>query len=161
LMLDLDRFKNVNDTHGHPAGDQLLRETAQRLKTALRETDVVARLGGDEFAIIQSSKGKPREDAANLADRIVRFISRPYDIDGNIISVGTSIGIALAPQDTDDSTELLKMADLALYAAKAAGRNGFRFFDSAMLAEADHRRKLEDELRIAYRAANSSCTISP
>jgi diguanylate cyclase (GGDEF)-like protein len=149
LMLDLDKFKNVNDTLGHPAGDQLLRETAQRLKTALRETDVLARLGGDEFAIIQSSKDKPREDAASLADRIVNVISTPYDIDGNIISVGTSVGIALAPEDAVDGTDLLKMADLALYGAKSAGRNGFRFFDPTMLAEADHRRKLEDQLRIA------------
>ena len=149
LMLDLDRFKNVNDTLGHPAGDQLLRETAVRLRASLRETDVLARLGGDEFAIIQSSKDKPREDAASLADRIVRLISKPYDIDGNIISVGTSIGIALAPEDAVDGTDLLKMADLALYAAKSAGRNDFRFFDPAMLVEADHRRKLEDELRIA------------
>src|ERR1700730_7096128 len=149
LMLDLDRFKNVNDTLGHPAGDQLLRETAVRLRASLRETDVLARLGGDEFAIIQSSKDKPREDAASLADRIVRLISKPYDIDGNIISVGTSIGIALAPEDAVDGTDLLKMADLALYAAKSAGRNGLRFFDPAMLVEADHRRKLEDELPIA------------
>jgi len=115
----------------------------------LRETDCLARLGGDEFAIIQSSQDAPREDAASLAARIVSVISKPYDIGGNMVSVGASIGIALAADDAVDGTDLLKMADFALYAAKSAGRNDFRFFDPAMSAEIDRRRKLEDELRIA------------
>jgi len=149
FMLDLDKFKNVNDTLGHPAGDQLLRETAQRLKSALRETDILARLGGDEFAIIQLAQEKHRESAASLARRIVSIISEPYDLGGNTAFVGASIGIALAPNDADESTELLRMADLALYAAKSAGRNDFRFFDESMMAETDNRRTLEDELRFA------------
>ena len=149
LMLDLDKFKNVNDTLGHPAGDLLLRETAQRLKQTLRETDVLARLGGDEFAIIQPIRNHPVDDADSLARRIISLISKPYDIDGNAVSIGTSIGIALACEAGAESTELLKKADLALYAAKAAGRNDFRFFDPEMLAKSDYRCKLEDELRNA------------
>ena len=147
FMLDLDKFKNVNDSLGHPAGDQLLKETAERLRSSLRETDVLARLGGDEFAIIQSGEEDQREGAAGLASRIANIISEPYYIDGTAVSVGTSIGIGLASEAANDSTTLLKMADLALYRAKADGRNGFRFFDSDMLAETDNRRHLEAELR--------------
>jgi len=161
FMIDLDRFKNVNDTLGHPAGDQLLRETAQRLKTSLRETDFLARLGGDEFAIIQLAQKNHRESAASLAARIVTTISKPYDVTGNIVLVGTSVGIALAPDDASESTELLKMADLALYAAKSAGRNDFRFFDAGMLAETDNRRKLEDELRVALRRGEFELHYQP
>ncbi len=147
LMLDLDRFKNVNDTLGHSGGDQLLRETAQRLKSSLRETDVLARLGGDEFAIIQSDLKNPRDGAFGLATRIIRTLLAPYEIDGNTVTVGTSIGIALAPQDTIEGAELLKMADVALYEAKSAGRNGYRFFDTTMFEVMATRRQLEDELR--------------
>ena len=149
FMLDLDKFKSVNDSLGHPAGDQLLKETAQRLRSSLRESDVLARLGGDEFAIIQSGEEDQREGAAGLATRIASIISEPYDIDGNAVSVGTSIGIALASEAANDSTTLLKMADLALYQAKSEGRNGFRFFDSDMLTEADNHRNMEAELRTA------------
>jgi diguanylate cyclase (GGDEF)-like protein len=149
FMLDLDKFKNVNDSLGHPAGDQLLKETAQRLKSSLRESDVLARLGGDEFAIIQAGEDDPRAGAAGLAGRIARIISEPYDIDGKTVFVGTSIGIALASKEAHDSTTLLKMADLALYRTKSEGRNGFRFFESGMLAESDTRRHLEAELRAA------------
>ena len=149
LMLDLDDFKNVNDTLGHPAGDQLLRQVAQRLKTSLRTTDVLARLGGDEFAILQSGEKQQREGAAGLAARIIGIILKPYEIDGGTVTVGTSLGIALAPQDARESTELLKMADLALYGAKSAGKNGFRFFDPVMLEVMGSRRQLEEELRAA------------
>jgi diguanylate cyclase (GGDEF)-like protein len=149
LMLDLDRFKNVNDTLGHQAGDRLLQETAQRLRSSLRETDVVARLGGDEFAIIQAGEKSPREGAAKLAARMSQIVSRPHDIDGNIVSVGVSIGIALAPDHARESRDLLRMADLALYRAKAEGRNAFRFFDAAMATDSDNRRELEAGLRAA------------
>jgi diguanylate cyclase (GGDEF)-like protein len=149
LMMDLDKFKNVNDTLGHPAGDQLLSETAQRLKSSLRDTDVLARLGGDEFAIIQLGEENPREGAAGLAARILKLISEPFDIDGHVVFVGSSIGIALAPENSGNSSDLLKMADLALYAVKEAGRNNFRFFEAEMLATLDSRRALEDELRVA------------
>jgi len=135
LMMDLDRFKNVNDTLGHPAGDQLLQETARRLKSSLRETDVLARLGGDEFAILQSGEENPHEGATNLATRILKIISEPYHIDGDVVSVGSSIGIALAPENSDNSSDILKMADLALYAVKAAGSNDFRFFDAGTMAQ--------------------------
>jgi diguanylate cyclase (GGDEF)-like protein len=137
LMVDLDKFKNVNDTLGHPVGDQLLRETAERLNASLRNTDVLARLGGDEFAIIQAGEDNRREGAAGLAARILKIISQPYDIDGDVIFVGSSIGIALAPEDSDNSSGILKMADLALYAVKAAGRNDFRFFAAEMLSTLD------------------------
>jgi len=149
LLLDLDRFKHVNDTLGHSAGDALLRQAAARLKALLRETDVLARLGGDEFAIIQSGETSQREAASALADRIVEIFARPFDIDGNEVNIGTSIGIALAPEHGTNPDSLLKMADMALYGAKSAGRNGYRFFDPDMGAAADARLALENELRRA------------
>ncbi len=149
LLLDLDRFKHVNDTLGHSAGDALLREAAARLKALLRETDVLARLGGDEFAIIQSGEASQREAAGALADRVIEIIAKPFDIDGNEVNIGTSIGIALAPEHGTNPDSLLKMADMALYGAKSGGRNGYRFFDPDMGAAADARLALENELRRA------------
>ena len=112
LMLDLDRFKQVNDTLGHPAGDALLIEVATRLKSLLRETDALARLGGDEFAVIQSGETDQREAAKLLAERIIEILRQPFDIDGGNISIGTSIGIALASEYATGADDLLKMADL-------------------------------------------------
>jgi diguanylate cyclase (GGDEF)-like protein/PAS domain S-box-containing protein len=149
FMLDLDRFKNVNDSLGHPAGDALLRQTADRLKTSLRETDVVARLGGDEFAIIQAGEVDQRGAAIELAKRIIAVITAPYDINDNVVSIGTSIGIAMASPDSIDPDTLMKQADLALYRTKSEGRNGYRFFDAQMTADADARRRLECDLRDA------------
>jgi diguanylate cyclase (GGDEF)-like protein len=149
FMLDLDRFKDVNDSLGHPAGDALLEETAQRLRASLRETDVLARLGGDEFAILQSGEPDQRAGAIQLAVRIIELIAQPFDLDGRKVSIGTSIGIALAPQDGIDPGELLKKADLALYRTKFEGRNGFNFFHAGMTAEADARHQLESEMREA------------
>jgi diguanylate cyclase (GGDEF)-like protein len=149
FMLDLDRFKIVNDTLGHPAGDSLLKETAQRLTSMLRPSDILARLGGDEFAIIQVEAGEPRESAQSLAQRIVGVIAQPYGIDGSKVTVGASIGIAVAPDDGDEPNELLKKADIALYRTKAEGRNGFNFFRADMLAEVHARHELEGELRDA------------
>jgi diguanylate cyclase (GGDEF)-like protein len=149
FMLDLDRFKDVNDSLGHPAGDALLKEMGQRLRGSLRETDVLARLGGDEFAILQSGEPDQREAAIMLAVRIIELVAEPFELDGGRVSVGTSIGIALAPQDGVDPDELLKKADLALYRTKAAGRNGFNFFNPEMTAEVDARHRLENELRDA------------
>ena len=149
FMLDLDRFKDVNDSLGHPAGDALLKEMAQRLRSSLRETDVLARLGGDEFAILQEGERDQRDAATMLAARVIEVIAKPFDLDGRKVSVGTSIGIALAPQDGIDADELLKKADLALYRTKSAGRNGFNFFDASMTAEADARHQLESEIREA------------
>ena len=147
LILDLDRFKIVNDSLGHPAGDALLKETAIRLRSSLRETDVLARLGGDEFAIIQAGEAEPGDSAASLAERIIDILKPPYQIEGSTVTVGASIGIARAPEDGTDPNELIKKADLALYRAKSQGRNGFRFFDPQMTQEADARHQLENDLR--------------
>jgi len=149
FMLDLDRFKNVNDSLGHPAGDTLLKETTRRLKSALREIDVLARLGGDEFAIIQGGEDNQEAAAITVANRIIDILTKPYDINGNVVSVGTSIGIALAPADGADPDILMKKADLALYRTKSEGRNGYRFFDQRMTADVDARRQMETELRAA------------
>ena len=149
LLLDLDRFKYVNDTLGHPAGDALLRETAVRLKGTLRETDVLARLGGDEFAIIQIGEGNQREAAVKLANRVIDLIAQPFNIEGNEVNIATSIGIALAPEHAARPDSLLKMADMALYRAKSSGRNCFCFFDPEMSAAASVRHELETELRRA------------
>jgi diguanylate cyclase (GGDEF)-like protein len=152
FMLDLDKFKQVNDTLGHAAGDQLLCDVAGRLKAAIRDTDVLARLGGDEFAIIQPLEDAEHEAAIALALRILQAIERPFSVDGHDINVGTSIGIALAPQDGDDPKDLLKKADLALYAAKGEGRNDFRMFQPEMVKAADIQKALENDLRKAIGA---------
>jgi diguanylate cyclase (GGDEF)-like protein len=159
LMLDLDRFKNVNDLLGHPAGDALLKEMANRLKSSLHEDDLIARLGGDEFAIIQRCKiksgnkdsveGVQRQTAITLALQIVSRLEEPFEIEGNKINVGTSIGIALTQNDNTDSSELMKWADLALYSAKAQERSSYVFFDRAMMAEIEARQRIELELRNA------------
>lgn len=149
LLLDLDRFKQVNDTLGHPAGDALLIEMATRLKSLLRETDVLARLGGDEFAVIQAGESNQREAAKSLAERIIEILRQPFAIDGGNISIGTSIGIALAVERDTGSDDLLKMADLALYRAKSTGRNGYCFFDREMSEVASARQEIESDLRRA------------
>jgi len=132
LMLDLDKFKAVNDTLGHAAGDELLRQVAARLRGSLRETDVLARLGGDEFAIIQEGETDQQHAAVTVATRIIDLISQPFDLDGHRADIGTSIGIAFAPDHGSEPDELLKRADLALYATKSAGRNDFRIFHPDM-----------------------------
>jgi diguanylate cyclase (GGDEF)-like protein len=149
MMVDLDKFKDVNDTLGHPAGDKLLIEVGKRLQSTVRETDVLARLGGDEFAIIQEDAPDQHEAAIALALRIVDAISRPFDLNGNRASLGVSVGIVLAPEHDTDPEGLLKRADLALYDAKASGRNDFRFFRNELLDIADTKRAAENELREA------------
>jgi diguanylate cyclase (GGDEF)-like protein len=149
MMIDLDRFKAVNDTLGHPAGDQLLVEVGKRLQSTVRETDVLARLGGDEFAVIQEGEANQREAAIALALRIIDAISRPFDLNGHRASLGTSIGIVLDPEHDSDPEGLLKRADLALYDAKANGRNDYRFFRNELLEVADTQRTAENELREA------------
>ena len=149
LMIDLDRFKQVNDTFGHPAGDELLRQVAERLKGTLRETDVLARLGGDEFAIVQVNDLTHGEAAETLAARIIRLVSEPYSVDGKVVNIGASIGIALAPQHGINASELLKMADLALYHAKYLGRNRYAIFEPALAQVAAEKHLLENELRQA------------
>ncbi len=149
FMLDLDKFKNVNDTLGHPAGDTLLKEAAKRLKTAVRATDTLARLGGDEFAVILAGDANPREAAVPIANRMIDLITEPYGINGYVVNIGASIGIALAPADGTDPETLMKKADLALYRTKSAGRNDYSFFNDGMAADAEARRQLEIELRAA------------
>ncbi|MEY9362103.1 diguanylate cyclase (GGDEF)-like protein [Bradyrhizobium yuanmingense] len=148
LCLDLDHFKDINDSLGHPIGDALLKEVGRRLEATVGEQDTVARLGGDEFAVVQI--GRSEEIAArSLAGRLVEVISAPYQIDDHQIVIGVSIGISLSPQDGSHPDELLKNADLALYRAKADGRGTYRFFETGMDARAQARRLLEMDLRAA------------
>ncbi len=153
LYLDLDRFKNVNDSLGHPAGDELIRQVGQRLKTLLRETDTVARLGGDEFAIIQTGISSPA-DTEILCMRIVEELGRPFDLGGNQINVGVSIGIALAPDDGSDRIELSRKADIALYSAKLEGRGRYVAFAPRMDESIRMRQQIEKDLRLALAAGN-------
>jgi diguanylate cyclase (GGDEF)-like protein len=148
LYLDLDQFKTVNDTLGHPVGDALLQAVAQRLRRQTREIDTVARLGGDEFAIIQTMIDKP-VDATVLASRIIEALSQPFDIAGHFIAIGTSVGIAIAPTDGLDADVLLKNADIALYRAKLDGRGIYRLFQAKMDTEMRNRRLMEADLRQA------------
>jgi diguanylate cyclase (GGDEF)-like protein len=146
LCLDLDDFKAVNDTLGHPIGDALLKQVAERLRGCVAETDTVARLGGDEFAIVQVEGAQPVA-ATVLAQELLETIAAPYEIDGHRVVIGTSAGIALAPNDGTDPDEILKNADMALYRAKAEGRGAYRFFEAAMDADMQARRLLELDLR--------------
>ncbi len=148
LYLDLDRFKTVNDTLGHGAGDALLRETARRMAGVLRTEDTLGRLGGDEFAVLQSGDATPASARA-LAERLVEAASEPFHLAGRQVSVGLSVGIALSPQDGADADGLFKNADLALYRAKMAGRNTYRFYEPAMDAAQQERQALELDLRQA------------
>jgi diguanylate cyclase (GGDEF)-like protein/PAS domain S-box-containing protein len=149
LCIDLDYFKDVNDSLGHPIGDDLLGEVARRLSACVRESDAVARLGGDEFAIVQAGVEGQASDASILANRLVEVVSAPYDIQGHQVVIGTSIGISVAPDDGSDPDQLLKNADLALYRAKADGRGTYRFFEPGMDARAQARRLLMLDLRAA------------
>jgi diguanylate cyclase (GGDEF)-like protein/PAS domain S-box-containing protein len=152
FCLDLDRFKDVNDAHGHPVGDLLLKAVADRLRQCIRDTDMVARLGGDEFAIMQAGASQPT-DATSLASRLIEMIGAPYELAGGQVTVGLSIGIALAPGDGLDPDQLLKNADMALYRAKSDGHGLYRFFEPEMDARMQARRTLEIDLRKAI--ANS------
>ena len=158
FILDLDRFKEVNDSLGHPAGDALLKAVARRLTKELRKDDVLARLGGDEFAIIQSApraagecpvnRNDQHHGATELATRILKVLAEPFDLNGNTAFIGCSIGIALAPLDGAESEDLMKKADLALYKAKSAGRHCFFFFDAEMTNDSDERHRLEADIRV-------------
>ena len=148
-MLDLDRFKAVNDSLGHAIGNSLLKAVGERLRRMVRDLDIVARLGGDEFAIIQIADTNQRDQVTVLANRVLAALTEPYDIDGRKIVIGTSIGISMAPKDADNADALVRHADLALYKAKSEGRNRYRFFETAMEAEARDRRELEEDMRRA------------
>jgi diguanylate cyclase (GGDEF)-like protein len=148
LFVDLDQFKQVNDTLGHPIGDALLCNVAERLRGIVRESDEVARFGGDEFVVLQAPVEGP-DQAASLARRIVDVIGTTYEVNGNQLVIGASIGIAMAPCDGRDADLLLKNADMALYRAKSDGRAGWRFFEPDMDVKAQARRSLELDLRNA------------
>jgi diguanylate cyclase (GGDEF)-like protein len=159
-LLDLDHFKTVNDTLGHPAGDQLLRTVAERLRALVRETDTVARMGGDEFFIVQTAIAQPA-DAISLAHRVIEAVSAPYLIEGHQVVIGTSVGIAVGPSDGLSPEQLMRNADLALYRAKADGRGTYRFFEREMDAQTQARRSLEDDLRKALPAGEFELYYQP
>ncbi|MFZ3207157.1 MAG: EAL domain-containing protein [Pseudomonas sp.] len=148
LSLDLDRFKQVNDSSGHVVGDQVLGEVSRRLRLCLREGDLVARMGGDEFILIVSGISA-QEEVEHLCERLIASIEQPFEIDNHSIFIGTSIGVAMAPADAAVADELLRFAHIALYEAKAAGRNTWRFYASDMNERVVEQRQLERDLRQA------------
>ena len=150
-ILDLDHFKHVNDTLGHPIGDKLLQIVGNRLRALVRDTDTIARMGGDEFAIVQVALSQVA-DATSLAQRVIAAVGEPYEIDGHQVVIGTSIGITVAPSDGLIPDELIKNGDLALYRAKADGRGTLRFFEPDMDLQMQARRALEQDLRKALTA---------
>ncbi|MEX0852218.1 MAG: EAL domain-containing protein [Bauldia sp.] len=149
LIIDLDRFKPVNDVHGHAAGDAVLCEIANRLKELVRGGDTVARLGGDEFAIVCDCTSAPGEAAAHLATRVIEAVQRPITYDNRPLEVGASIGIAICPTDGADAGTMLHAADMAMYRAKQEGRGTYRFFQQSMEAELRARAALEEDVRRA------------
>ena len=160
MLLDLDRFKAVNDTMGHPTGDELLKQASQRLFRVVGDRGMVGRLGGDEFEVVLPDLIKP-EPLADLARQIISELSQPYMINGNSLTIGCSIGIAIAPANGDTSNELVRNADLALYAAKADGRGVHRFYQPEMHAGAKLRKRMEDDLRIALSKDELSIAYQP
>jgi diguanylate cyclase (GGDEF)-like protein len=164
LCLDLDHFKEVNDTLGHAVGDELLRQVGVRLNHCVRECDMVARLGGDEFAVVMTYTIEPGESAVSLATRLVETVAVPYEVHGHNIVIGTSIGIALSEPGSEavrvTGAELLKRADVALYRAKEA-RGTFAVFEPGMEAHLHIRRGLESELRIAVRNGEFELDYQP
>jgi diguanylate cyclase (GGDEF)-like protein len=148
LYLDLDRFKTINDTLGHPVGDLILCQVADRLREAVRDADAIARLGGDEFGIAQFGSEQPRSAEA-LARRLIETLSRPYSVPGRQVAIGVSVGITLAGRDDGDVDQVLRRADVALYAAKRDGRGTWRCFEANMDREALARHGLEMDLREA------------
>ena len=149
LCVDLDLFKNVNDSFGHPMGDRLLKMVADRLRSEVRGNNLVARLGGDEFAIVLASDVSPNE-ASDYAARLIETLSARYDMDGIEVVIGASIGIALSPGDGDTSEELMRNADMALYRAKSDGGGVHQFFEREMDRQAQKRRDMELDLRRAF-----------
>ncbi|WP_394727987.1 putative bifunctional diguanylate cyclase/phosphodiesterase [Altererythrobacter sp. GH1-8] len=160
MMLDLDRFKQVNDTLGHPAGDELLKQVAGRLGQIIGKRGEIGRLGGDEFQVMLPDIDD-RGILGDLASRVIQMVSQPYSINGARAIIGTSVGIAVAPYDGVNTEELVKAADLALYSAKASGRGQFRFYSSALKDGAKHRRNMEEDLRDALHRDELSMAYQP
>lgn len=150
ICLDLDHFKDVNDTLGHAVGDALLKSVTKRLKDTVRATDTLARLGGDEFVILQSDDDQPFA-AESLCRRILQVVSEPHEIEGHEVSTSVSLGVSLAPVDSLDDNQLLRMADIAMYKAKKEGRNSFQFFETGMDTELQLRKTMERDLRAAIK----------
>ncbi len=160
FYIDVDEFKGINDSLGHHVGDELLKCVAERIKGCIREVDLVARLGGDEFAVIRKDV-TCADDVVWFAKRLQEAIRHPYQCLGHQLSADASIGIALAPQDGGDLDQLIKNADLAMYAAKADGRRTYRFFEPAMDARAKERLILEQDLRQALMDGNFEVQYQP
>ena len=148
IFLDIDHFKAVNDSLGHPAGDTLLRQVAARLKGCMRASDTVCRQGGDEFLLLVVPVPDPRA-ASVVAEKVLQVLREPVELEGHSLAVGASIGISVFPDDGDNFDTLLQKADMAMYEAKAAGRNGYRFFSSEMNANALERLNMQNRLRRA------------
>jgi diguanylate cyclase (GGDEF)-like protein len=148
LTLDLDHFKEINDTYGHDAGDRVLVQAADRLRGVVRAADTIARTGGDEFVVIQCDAPQP-EASVELAQRLVEALALPFNVENKLVSIGASIGIALFPEDGESAVDLLKNADIALYRAKADGRSAFRLFEPEMDLEIRERRAIEQDLKHA------------
>ncbi|MNO65038.1 Phytochrome-like protein cph2 [compost metagenome] len=155
MFLDIDHFKRINDSLGHPAGDELLKVIASHIKAATRSQDLVARFGGDEFCVVTSLNN--RDEARHLAQRIMQRMKEPIDLGGRRIVMTTSIGISIYPDDGRTAEELLKHADLALYQSKACGRNNLNFFNSSLKARASLELQLEEELRLALLEERGLC----
>ncbi|GGM24730.1 bifunctional diguanylate cyclase/phosphodiesterase [Pseudomonas asuensis] len=160
LSIDLDRFKPVNDALGHAAGDRVLREVAKRLRNCIREADLVARIGGDEFIVVMT-RVQGHEEISALSSRIIDQLHQPIRIEEQTVFIGGSIGVALAPSDTDKAEELLRLADIALYQSKAAGRNTWRFYSHEMNELIISRRRLESDLRQALERDELSLHFQP
>lgn len=160
LFIDLDRFKEVNDTLGHPIGDLLLIETAERIGTCVRESDTVARLGGDEFTVILTQLGDTR-DAERIAQHIIAAVSVPFSFGSDSAYITASIGITLYPNDSTDLEQLLRNADQAMYAAKNAGRNRLSYFTQALQESAQHRLRLINDLRTALPSRQLALHFQP
>ncbi len=160
LLLDLDRFKSVNDTLGHPVGDALLKGVSERLTNTTRKTDTVARLGGDEFAII-STNLECSDDAATLASKIIASLAEPFDLDGNEVITGTSIGIAICESGTTDVDELFRNADAALYRAKELGRGTYCYFDTKLNERIQRAKSMERDLESALKGEGLYLAFQP
>ena len=148
IFVDLDRFKNINDSHGHSIGDSLLKEVSKRLKSVLRDSDTIARNGGDEFVILSENMKDAREPFV-ITNKIIEAVNHKFEIAGHVIHVGASVGISLSPLDSNEALDLIKMADTAMYEAKKIGNNNFQFYSSAMSHEIKDRLKIENALRDA------------
>lgn len=160
LFLDLDRFKEVNDTMGHPAGDELLRQVSSRLQEVVGDRGLVARLGGDEFAIAQWNN-VGRDHAGDKARRLIARISEPYEIEGKRTIIGASVGISLAPENGRTPDDLLRCADMALYRSKQSGKGQFCFFVHEMAHALESRKSLEEGLRAAIETQNFQLLFQP